>query len=181
MFIDYYNILEVDENATQDEIKAAFRRQAIRWHPDRNAGKDTTIQMQQINEAYLILKDPEARQKYNLEYQLFKNYRKEKANAGSSAKKEYQADPSFTSNANADTGTEEFNDYTFSDDTLRNWMDNARKQSVDLARQTIKELKEMVAIGVKEGVKATGRALMGQIILSFVILLIMGLSKACNN
>ena len=42
MFIDYYALLEVDFNATSEEIKIAFKKQALKWHPDRNLGKDTT-------------------------------------------------------------------------------------------------------------------------------------------
>lgn len=75
MFVDYYSVLEIDEGATLDEIKIAFRKQAIKWHPDRNQGKDTTVKMQLINEAYLILKDTEARDRFDTEYQRFKAYR----------------------------------------------------------------------------------------------------------
>src|SRR5690554_3642123 len=55
MFKDYYAILEIDVSASQDDIKAAFKKQALRCHPDRNIGKDTTLIMQDINEAKLIL------------------------------------------------------------------------------------------------------------------------------
>ena len=40
MFKDYYAILEMCENATQEEIKSAFKRQALKWHPDKNPGRD---------------------------------------------------------------------------------------------------------------------------------------------
>ena len=74
MFKDYYKILEVSQNATDEEIKKAFREQAIKWHPDRNQGTDTTLRMQEINEAHLILKDKEARTRYDIEYNKFKQY-----------------------------------------------------------------------------------------------------------
>ena len=70
-FKDYYQILNVSLGATNEEIKRAFKEEALKWHPDRNAGKDTTLQMQLINEAYLILRDSEARQRYNKEYQSY--------------------------------------------------------------------------------------------------------------
>ena len=57
MFKDYYKLLDIQQNASDEEIKKAFREQAIEWHPDRNQGTDTTLRMQEINEAYLILKD----------------------------------------------------------------------------------------------------------------------------
>ena len=76
MFRDYYAILEIKQNANQEEIKAAFKRQALKWHPDRNQGTDTTSKMQAINEAKLILLDTEARMKYDIEYNTY-NYRKQ--------------------------------------------------------------------------------------------------------
>lgn len=182
MFIDYYELLEIAENATSEEIKAAFRKQAIKWHPDRNPGKDTTIQMQRINEAYLILKDPEARQKFDFEYQRFKGFKKEQKQERE--KQEYNKSETQTNNTSSNTKEEpktEYESYTFNDDTLKNWMNNARRQSVDLAKQTIKDFKGMVSVGFKEGVKASGNALIGQIIISIIVLIIIGLSKSCNS
>ena len=181
MFIDYYAILEIDENVSQDEIKAAFRKQAIKWHPDRNHGKDTTVQMQRINEAYLILKDPEARQKFNAEYQRFKAYKQQQE---SKAKKEYHHQQTSSEKENTRSSQEkkaEYTDYAFNDETLKNWMNSARKQSVDLAKQTIKDFKGMVAVGFKEGVKASGSALIGQVVIGIIVLIIFSLSKSCNS
>lgn len=76
MFIDYYSILEVDKESSFEEIKSAFRKQCIKWHPDKNLGKDTTEKMQLINEAYLILKDSEARAKYDIEWEAYHAYLK---------------------------------------------------------------------------------------------------------
>jgi hypothetical protein len=71
MFKDYYKILGVALNATQEEIKKAYRSQSMRWHPDKNPGVDTTEQMQDINEAYNILKDSATRARYDAEYARF--------------------------------------------------------------------------------------------------------------
>ena len=72
MFRDYYAILAIDQNANQEEIKSAFKRQALKWHPDKNPGIDTTSKMQLINEAKLILLDRDARGKYDVEYNRYK-------------------------------------------------------------------------------------------------------------
>lgn len=62
---DYYKVLGVSKTATQDEIKAAYRALAIKHHPDRNKDKGAEVKMQQLNEAYAVLSDPEKRQKYD--------------------------------------------------------------------------------------------------------------------
>lgn len=60
-----YRILGIDPKASQEEIKAAYRRAAIRLHPDRNRDTDTTQQMAKVNRAWTVLGDPEARRKYD--------------------------------------------------------------------------------------------------------------------
>ncbi len=62
---DYYSILGVPRNATQDEIKRAYRELALRYHPDRNKSKEAEEKFKQINEAYAVLSDPEKRRQYD--------------------------------------------------------------------------------------------------------------------
>ncbi|MES2623036.1 MAG: DnaJ C-terminal domain-containing protein [Patescibacteria group bacterium] len=60
---DYYKSLGVSKNATQDEIKKAFRKLALEHHPDKNGGKDEKFK--EINEAYGVLSDTKKRQHYD--------------------------------------------------------------------------------------------------------------------
>ncbi len=66
MYIDYYKVLGVDKNATQEDIKKAYRRLARKYHPDLNPNdKNAKANFQQINEANEVLSDPEKRKKYD--------------------------------------------------------------------------------------------------------------------
>ena len=75
MLVDYYSILGVDKNASQEEITFAYRRQSLKWHPDKNPKLDTTREMQDINEAYNIIGNPEKRARYDLELRRYYEYR----------------------------------------------------------------------------------------------------------
>lgn len=62
---DYYDILGVGKNTTPEEIKKAFRKLALEYHPDRNKDKDAESKFKEVNEAYQVLSDSEKRQAYN--------------------------------------------------------------------------------------------------------------------
>jgi len=63
---DYYEILEVTKDASQDEIKKAYRKQALKYHPDKNPGdSEAENKFKEAAEAYEVLRDPQKRQKYD--------------------------------------------------------------------------------------------------------------------
>ena len=63
---NYYKILQVDPSAEPEVISAAYKRLSIKYHPDTNCSADANRRMQEINEAYQILKDPATRAHYDL-------------------------------------------------------------------------------------------------------------------
>jgi DnaJ-class molecular chaperone len=69
--VNYYEILGVSHSATNDEIKKAYRRLALRYHPDKNRDnppEEATQKFRQISEAYEILSDAEKRRQYDMQF-----------------------------------------------------------------------------------------------------------------
>ncbi|KAA8540915.1 hypothetical protein F0562_024947 [Nyssa sinensis] len=68
MGVDYYNILKVNRSASDEDLKKAYRRLAMIWHPDKNPSnkKESEAKFKQISEAYDVLSDPQKRQIYDL-------------------------------------------------------------------------------------------------------------------
>lgn len=65
-FKDYYKVLGVNRDATQDQIKKAFRKLAVKYHPDKNPGnKEAEARFKEITEAHEVLGDPEKRRRYD--------------------------------------------------------------------------------------------------------------------
>ena len=76
---DYYRILGVQRNASQDGIKRAFRRLARKYHPDTTEGDKKTGEgkMKEVNEAYAVLSNPDRRKKYDSDWKSFRTVRRE--------------------------------------------------------------------------------------------------------
>ena len=76
---NYYDILGIDKNSTQDEIRKAFRFLSLKWHPDRNADNpNSTSIFQSINEAYETLHDESKKKIYDINNNIYEKEKKEK-------------------------------------------------------------------------------------------------------
>jgi DnaJ-class molecular chaperone len=62
---DYYQTLGITKSASSDEIKKAYRKLALQYHPDRNKGKDAEAKFKEVTKAYEVLSDPQKKQTYD--------------------------------------------------------------------------------------------------------------------
>ena len=62
---DFYEVLGVSKTASADEMKKAYRKLALEWHPDRNRAANAADKFKEINEAYAVLSDPQKKQTYD--------------------------------------------------------------------------------------------------------------------
>lgn len=128
MFRDYYKILNVERGANKEDIKKAFRRLALEWHPDRNKSPLAHAKFIEINEAYLILYDADARAKYDQEFDHYYS-RSDELNTA-----EFYED----------------NQFNFRDDNLNRWSKNARHQAEKYASIPYEEFIKMIGVVVRE-------------------------------
>jgi len=83
-FKDYYKILGVSKNASVDEIKKAYRKLALKYHPDKNQNNKTAEdKFKEINEANEVLSDPEKKRKYDELGENFNQYQQQGSREGS--------------------------------------------------------------------------------------------------
>jgi curved DNA-binding protein len=114
-FIDYYKTLGIDQKASQDDIKKAYRKLARKYHPDLNPNdKEANKLFQQINEANEALSDPEKRKKYDTYGEHWKNADQyEQAKQAQSQQRTYQG--SENPFGGASYGSQDFEGSDFSE------------------------------------------------------------------
>ena len=151
--IDYYAILNIKPTASKQEIKEAFRKEALKWHPDRNSSPDATERMQLINEAYLILKDTEARVRYDKQYQKF--HQAHKQNQHGNQKETYKRE------------------YSIDDDILNNWIKKAKRQAKEMVMMSIEDLVGMSKVATNAAWDRTKYAILIVIIANILFMLLM--------
>src|ERR1044071_8103729 len=112
-FIDYYKLLGLDKNATQEDIKKAYRMLARKLHPDLNPNdKEAHKKFQQINEANEVLSDADKRKKYD-QYGKDWQHAEQFEKAGAGAGRSYRSQPFGT--GGQEFYSEGFGDGDFSD------------------------------------------------------------------
>lgn len=158
MFKDYYKILGIRQDASAHEIKKAYRAMSMKWHPDKNPGIDVTSIMQDINEAYAILKDEEKRKRYDAEYKVYT----EKVASASSGQ--------YSSSSSS---SEEYTyNYDVHDDTLKEDIATAREYARKLVDEFLKSFKESSHNAVKGAWQGASTYIMGTIIASIIFAII---------
>ena len=116
--------------------------------------------MQDINEAYLILKDEEAKGKYDIEYKIFK---------AQYQKRDYSASPISEEKKEYSQKTYTHSEYQYTDDVLRKWTQNAQKQAKNMVDEAIDELKGATKSGLYYAFRSFIAYLIGMTIFGLIV------------
>ncbi len=163
MFKNFYKRLGIERNVTKQEIKKAYRKLALQFHPDKNKNLDAHEIFVEINEAYLILYDDEARAKYDKEYDNFMSNKTSYYN-------------NFT---NSSTNSQNSSD--FDDIDLNRWAKNARKQGDEFAKMKFSEFSKIIIGYIKETGIELGKALASFYSVVFILVGIIGIASSSKN
>lgn len=177
MFVDYYEVLQVSQGASYEEIKVAYRRESIKWHPDKNPYVDTTLQMQRINEAYAILKDPEKRQRYDYEYSRFKQTKQTRSSSQTSHSENTYSKPNQEQKKTNNSWTY---DYEVHDERVKEDIKYAREYAKKLVDEFMSSLKQ----SAKDAAKGAWSGMKPYLIVILVMMgfgLLISFCSAINN
>lgn len=164
MFRDYYKILGISRHATAQDIKSAYRAMSMQWHPDKNPETDVTEIMQNINEAYAILKDNSKRERYDQEYDIFfaqVSFRPFKESENNFSK-EYEYD------------------YDIKDDILKDDIADAREYAKELVNDFLKSFKDASRAAIKGATEKSLQYTVAWIISGFVLAIMGSIIRSCN-
>lgn len=96
--VNYYDLLGVKKDASEEEIKLAYRREIKKWHPDKNKSEDASAISSLLNDAKTILLDPEQRKEYDASLETVVN----EAYANAYKKKASKGDEAYNTNENGE-------------------------------------------------------------------------------
>ncbi len=162
--INYYKTLNVEPDATQKAIKKAYKREASKWHPDKNHSPEATSRMQDINEAYLILGDEEARIRFDKEYKFYES---------SYSKNNYgYTYTEKNNNESSQNNSYAKQDYNFKDDILKDWINKAKNQAKTMTKQSLEDLFGMSHAASKAAYDATKNWILALIITVIIIIIL---------
>ena len=148
---DYYGILQIPCSANSDEIRTAYRKLSLIYHPDKNIGIDTTFKMVEINEAYEVLKDEYKRKVYDMSYARY--FGKGIINI-----------------------THETNKKEYNETDLNDIINDAHKKAKDIVSELLKEIKATSKDAINGFIDSFIPYIVGGIIVTILILLIRHLS-----
>lgn len=170
MFKDYYKILGISFSADNAEIKRAYRDMSMKWHPDRNPGIDVTATMQDINEAYAILKDSVKKSRYDEEYRRFRGAfeQKETVQDEEKADEKKSAQSSWTY------------EYDVQDEILKEDIKSAREYAKELVEEFLKELKESSKAAAKGAATNAFNYAVAWVAAGIIITIIGSLLRTCK-
>jgi DnaJ-class molecular chaperone len=167
MIKNHYETLGVSPNAEKQTIKKAYRKLALEFHPDKNKSPDAHEKFIEINEAYLMLYDDEARLRYDIEHKFH-----------FAQQTEWKYDNSERTEKQQKSTSQEFTRersyQRFEDEDLNKWSKNAREQAESFAKMAFNEFSNLV-LGV---VKETGFQLGNSLIMALGAILTM---SGCGN
>jgi curved DNA-binding protein CbpA len=181
-FIDYYSILEIPFNSTDDELKKAYRVLSMKYHPDRNKDNpSSTLKQQEINEAYYILGNAEKKKAYDVEYLRYQEFvrnstrQKHERDTKSADQNSKEKERQRTDNKSYQNQTS-YEEFEVFDERLKDWMTEAKKQASQVAKQAAADFTGVV----KEGAFAALGGLFTVIIWIIVINVIYFIFKSCQ-
>lgn len=171
MFKDYYTILGINHPSDEKEIKSAYRKQALKWHPDRNIGRSTEEQMKDINEAYTILINPISKERYEKEYQIFKQSQKVKEEEYTSSTVHPKYSNHYYSNEESHYTKWQY-DYDVKDSSLKEDIKNAQESAERYVKDFLTLLKNDSKVATKGALDEVFPYLLTGIIVAIFILFI---------